>query len=38
MLIIAIFVTEAVNEADPEAVIFLDMYRDMFTRSNLPLR
>ncbi|MFC5271929.1 hypothetical protein [Adhaeribacter terreus] len=32
MLIIAIFVTEEVNDSEAEAVIFLDMYRETFTR------
>src|SRR6478735_1530544 len=34
MLIIAIFVTEEVNDSDAEAVIFFDMYRETFTRLN----
>jgi hypothetical protein len=38
MLIIAIFVTDAVNDPEPEAVILLDMYREMFTRLNFRLR
>src|SRR5688572_10215910 len=38
MLIIAIFVTDEVNDSEAEAVIFLEMYRDMFTRANFPLR
>lgn len=34
MLIIAIFVTEEVNDSEAEAVIFLDMYRETFTSAN----
>ena len=34
MLIIAIFVTEEVNDSEAEAVIFFDMYRETFTRLN----
>src|SRR6476620_9965975 len=34
MLLIAIFVTEEVNDSEAEAVIFFDMYRETFTRLN----
>ena len=35
ILIIAIFVTDAVNDSVPESVILLEIYLAMFTRASL---